>query len=75
MSFVDGFIVVLTVIAFFALSAYAVVFFLMTPWEKARHLHWTTRLVWYWGISFIIFLLASVLLSFVGFIALKLYGG
>ena len=74
MTFVEAFFVVLFMLVFFGFSVYAVVFFVLTPRPSMLKLHWTMKFVWYYGISFAIFVVAAVFLSFVAWLALKLLG-
>lgn len=75
MAFIEYFIAPLAVVVFFAFSVYAAIFMLLTPHAQLRQKHWTVKFIWYYGVSFIIFLVASFYMSFVVWLAIKINGG
>jgi hypothetical protein len=66
---------ILIVISFFAVSVWCVQLALSKSQEWVRDKNWWIKFQWYYGVGAIIFVIASVFVSFVIWLAIRLMGG
>jgi len=73
-SLIAGIFIILWILIFFLASVWCAQLALVKGQEFIRQAHWWVKLQWWYGVGFMIFVVASFFVSFVIWLASKLMG-